>query len=483
MKPFAYMLFITFSTSCGEVMVKEMPLDGGACAPELEEAICSRLDKNCGELLAVDNCGNRRVVSCGVCTGEESCGGSGEANVCGEGECIPTSCVAEGADCGTISDGCAGVLACGGCDGYDTCGGAGEDNVCGCTPITCAATGKDCGLIPDHCGDTIHCGTCSGDDVCGASEPNVCGEGECVPTTCEVENKDCDLISDGCGELLDCGSCSGFESCGGGGEPNVCGCTPTTCAAEGKNCDTISNGCGVELLCGGCSGFESCGGGGEPNVCGCTPTTCAVEGKNCGAIPNGCGGSLSCGSCSGAASCGGDGEPNVCGCPPLVTVDPDAFVYESSFPLFQGRILAQSFVSPDAIELASVRLEGAYGPLGVGGHITLSLYADVGGEPNAGTLLAAKTFAINDTDFTPPQEVGGLIDFTAHDFDLSDSAISLAPQGHYWLLIEFDQDHAYIQVSDGDLDPYPAGEVRLLDEGEWLHYVTTDVSFEIRECL
>jgi hypothetical protein len=50
--------------------------------------------------------------------------------------------------------------------------------VCGCTPTTCAAQGKNCGAIPNGCGDTLNCGdTCpDGDETCGGGgTPNVCG--------------------------------------------------------------------------------------------------------------------------------------------------------------------------------------------------------------------------------------------------------------------------------------------------------------------
>jgi hypothetical protein len=45
-------------------------------------------------------------------------------------QCEPTSCEAEGKDCGTLDDGCGGTLECGGCDGDLVCGGGGIANVC-----------------------------------------------------------------------------------------------------------------------------------------------------------------------------------------------------------------------------------------------------------------------------------------------------------------------------------------------------------------
>jgi hypothetical protein len=45
--------------------------------------------------------------------------------------CTPTTCAAQGKNCGTISNGCGGTLTCGGCTSPQTCGGGGVANVCG----------------------------------------------------------------------------------------------------------------------------------------------------------------------------------------------------------------------------------------------------------------------------------------------------------------------------------------------------------------
>jgi hypothetical protein len=71
----------------------------------------------------------------------QTCGGGGTANVCG---CTPTSCAAQGKNCGSISDGCGMTLPCGTCQSPNTCGGGGIANVCGCTPD----------LVPDPTGTT-----------------------------------------------------------------------------------------------------------------------------------------------------------------------------------------------------------------------------------------------------------------------------------------------------------------------------------------
>ena len=115
---------------------------GGAGAGAGEDfSQCAPMGKNCGTFEGYD---------CGTCTGPETCGGGGVANVCG---CAPVTCASAGKTCGMISDGCGGTLDCGAC----------------CTP---SCSGKNCG--PDGCGGS--CGTCSGSMACAAGgQAGVCG--------------------------------------------------------------------------------------------------------------------------------------------------------------------------------------------------------------------------------------------------------------------------------------------------------------------
>src|SRR5262249_57849157 len=70
---------------------------------------------------------------CGSCTAVgTSCGGGGVANVCGPG--TPTTCAAQGKNCGAIPDGAGGWLACGTCTAPQVCGGSGTSNVCATPP-------------------------------------------------------------------------------------------------------------------------------------------------------------------------------------------------------------------------------------------------------------------------------------------------------------------------------------------------------------
>lgn len=97
--------------------------------------------------------------------------------------CEPTSCAAQGKDCGVIGDGCGGQLECGECADPQSCGGGGEMNVCGCSAESdaelCAAQGAECGSIEveDSCGvrRVPDCGGCGDSQPCGAYEANQCG--------------------------------------------------------------------------------------------------------------------------------------------------------------------------------------------------------------------------------------------------------------------------------------------------------------------
>ncbi len=302
--------------ACGETVPEPTP--NTQVHASCQSFTCAQLGFDCGE--TIDGCGG--VLRCGTCPEGETCGGTGQPNVCGPPTCLPGTCSSLGSTCGATPDGCGGQVYCGSCRAPETCGGGGVPNVCGrtpCTPTTCEALGKNCGTLPDGCGGTLQCGTCPEGESCGGGGPNVCGSTACTPATCDALGKNCGGLSDGCGGVLDCGPCAPGTTCGGGGVPNVCGnppCTPATCEGLGKNCGPVPDGCGGTLECGTCPQGEMCGGGGAHNVCGpasCLPTTCAAQGKNCGTISNGCGGTLDCGTCAGVETCGGGGVPNVCG--------------------------------------------------------------------------------------------------------------------------------------------------------------------------
>jgi hypothetical protein len=166
-----------------------------------------------------------------------------------------------------------------------------------CEMVSCLGEGAECGSIDDGCGGTLACGECEGDLVCGAMGPNRCGDGPCMPTTCAAEGKDCGTISDGCARVLECGTCTAPATCGA---DNVCGCTPATCESWSAVCGNPGDGCGRTLSCGECTDPEVCN---EKFACVCEPRSCEELDANCGSPGDGCGALLECGTCSATSVC------------------------------------------------------------------------------------------------------------------------------------------------------------------------------------
>jgi hypothetical protein len=265
-------------------------------------------------------------------------GGGGSSG--GDGNCQPTTCEAQGKNCGPIVNGCGDIIECGSCSGDQVCGLV-ELNVCTSPADACvhhtqaqACAGKECGLESDGCGGTIDCGSCPDGQGCGVEEAFQCGVivgGSATDCAARIEScasvgARCGLIGNGCGGTIDCtaelGACPSGELCGVD-EPQQCGtfaaCQPldpsVACADQ---CGIVSNGCGAEVNGGvidceqtayGCSS-GTCGGSGIPNVCGsgglqtCQPIAkpAACGSAVCGAASDGCGGSHDCGNGTGCAS-------------------------------------------------------------------------------------------------------------------------------------------------------------------------------------
>jgi hypothetical protein len=212
-----------------------LPEDTGMCTPETDAGFCSRLGKDCNEVTDQDNCGFQRTVDCGMCADPETCGGNGEANVCG---CTPESdleyCdrLVKTCDDFTGTDNCgdARTANCGTCTAPAVCGGGGTPNVCACADQTdiefCAAYTAECGRLAelDECNviRTVDCGSdvCQLPETCaGAGVDNQCGcTSESVADFCARQGSECETISgtDNCNRMRteDCGMCAGaIEIC------------------------------------------------------------------------------------------------------------------------------------------------------------------------------------------------------------------------------------------------------------------------------
>lgn len=102
-----------------------------------------------------------------------------------------------------------------------------------CIPTTCAAQGAECGAIPDGCGNTLSCGSCGAGEVCNVfhqcdPEP-YCGDGICnngeTCATCEA----------------DCGSCGGGCTCPIGCNAVVNASVPLTVDGFNNKCYFFNN--------------------------------------------------------------------------------------------------------------------------------------------------------------------------------------------------------------------------------------------------
>jgi len=56
------------------------------CIQQSDAEFCASQNKNCGPVTDQDNCNVTRTVDCGSCSGSDTCGGGGTANVCGYGD-------------------------------------------------------------------------------------------------------------------------------------------------------------------------------------------------------------------------------------------------------------------------------------------------------------------------------------------------------------------------------------------------------------
>jgi len=186
-------------------MGADAEIDMFVCEPETDPEFCERLEKNCGTVTDLDNCGEMRQAQCGTCL---------EPAVCG------------------------------------------MDNVCSCDAETneefCSRLGADCDDLTavDNCGRerTVDCGSCDGNEVCGERSPNVCGcpcdiNGTCYPENapnpsnpCEI----CDPTSSTTDWTVDVGAtCSDGDACT---VDDVCTAT-ATCEGVARDCSSEDSEC------------------------------------------------------------------------------------------------------------------------------------------------------------------------------------------------------------------------------------------------
>ena len=257
--------------SCTSSCIFNTNLCVSSCTSETNTAFCSRLNKNCGSVTALDNCGISRTVSCGTCISPQTCNAT---NMC---SCTVTSYTpALNTFCGSrsVTTNCGTTVTMTGtlsCTSPQTC----INNACSCTVTSYTpALNTFCGSrsVTTNCGTTV---TMTGTLSC--TSPQTCINNACSCTVTSYTpalNTFCGSrsVTTNCGTTVTMTgtlSCTSPQTC----INNACSCTPETntafCSRLNKNCGSVTalDNCGVSRTvssCGTCSTGYYCS---TNNVC------------------------------------------------------------------------------------------------------------------------------------------------------------------------------------------------------------------------
>ena len=257
-------------------------------------------------------------------------------------DCEPTSCAAQGKNCGTANDGCGATLTCGDtCPGSETCGGGGVANVCGGAPgapdtapysfeagvQSWATSGALIAGIGSSTAQAFEgtyalavnfAGAAAGMQEVSVSLPAVPAGATVtfhvwIPTDSAIIGVQPFVLQGATGGWTWTGTYVATAALTLGAWNTL---TVTTPAGAVTPLARI----GVEFTTNGAWAGTAFIDTVSWTATGCMATTCVAEGKNCGTISDGCTGTLTCGStCPASETCGGGGVANVCGAVAFVT--------------------------------------------------------------------------------------------------------------------------------------------------------------------
>ncbi len=197
----------------------------GACTPESDPGLCSRLGKNCGSLTAPDNCNNSRTVNCGPTTDNNACT---QTDTCTNNVVVgsnPVICTASDqchsiGVCDTSSGVCSNPTKANGavCNDANACtsGDSCQTGVCVGTPLSViGAACNDGNACTTNDVYTNACGACAGNAItCTALDQchvaGVCNSGTGICTNLNKANGASCSDSNACttGDVCFSGSCN-----------------------------------------------------------------------------------------------------------------------------------------------------------------------------------------------------------------------------------------------------------------------------------
>ena len=148
--------------SCGDCSKSQTCVAGSCvCTAYTDSELCSSLERNCGSVTALDNCGISRTVNCGTCATGTCENGVCVGSTCGDGEISGSETCDNGVNnaisCSTYYGSSCSFCSSATCQTVTVTGPYCGDGICTVTDETCSDCSADCGCSTDH---TCYSGVC-----------------------------------------------------------------------------------------------------------------------------------------------------------------------------------------------------------------------------------------------------------------------------------------------------------------------------------